>query len=517
MSIVTELPSLDWNCAEVTLWIQKHFSHFVEIFGHLNGHQLIGLTENQIIQCIKDPNYHSLGYSLYNALHPTPASFKCGSKLFSCREDHDWDIVLTKLKCAAVSEKNIFCQVKIKLHHTYQTDCIGKQLCGHENLLSYQYWKTHQFLPHYVIIGLNDQCKLSYDKSTHYFGLSKKSAETIEADIVNNVTNNLSPIYGTELCLRSLKISEFPQAIDESMKTSLTQTEFYLVVLKISPIDKVCCWKNVAYVLHNDNAPRMVTEEYLAELVDVLPNTIDHSASTITNAELDPVLIIHYLNTVNQEYKVDCLNTNQILKNFGIYNRKTSDILFGRHYKALLCIFSNEDDMTLFKTTEIFGLYKLITDQFLEHLISIYPDSNHTSNMIPKYSKRALREALVNAIIHSDYSDRRDYVINICIYPNRVTITNFCSQSSIKRRLIEHQFAHKNHLLIQTLRYIKIIGGSGMGLRSITMNCLEFGYKLPIIETNNGSTWSITLLSGQYDQGQISLMNTLKVLFGNTL
>jgi len=99
---------------------------------------------------------------------------------------------------------------------------------------------------------------------------------------------------------------------------------------------------------------------------------------------------------------------------------------------------------------------------------------------VPAYSTVALREVLINAIAHTDYSltgmrilvaifsDRLE-VQSPGILPFGMTLDNFRAGTSIIR----------NHTIAKVLRHLSLMEEWGSGYRRIEASCIENGYDIP--------------------------------------
>lgn len=111
---------------------------------------------------------------------------------------------------------------------------------------------------------------------------------------------------------------------------------------------------------------------------------------------------------------------------------------------------------------------------------------------IPAYSTVALREVLINAIAHMDYSltgmrilvaifsDRLE-VQSPGILPFGMTLDNFMAGTSIIR----------NHTIAKVLRHLSLMEEWGSGYRRIETSCIENGYDVPV---NKRQQWFLAQL-----------------------
>lgn len=134
---------------------------------------------------------------------------------------------------------------------------------------------------------------------------------------------------------------------------------------------------------------------------------------------------------------------------------------------------------------------------------------------ISEYPPVALREAIINAILHSDYSIKGCH-IQIAIFDDRIEITNpggLPFGQTIQKALAGFSKL-RNRVIGRVFRELNLIEQWGSGLQRIFAVCKEEGLKPPIIEEHNNQ-FRITLYSERIKQRQFldwekTLINFLK-------
>lgn len=147
---------------------------------------------------------------------------------------------------------------------------------------------------------------------------------------------------------------------------------------------------------------------------------------------------------------------------------------------------------TLLIEDNLFVSYKRTIDYFNRTLPLINgfdPESGHRVTM-PKYPNLALREAIINAIVHRDYADfSGDITINI--YSDNVEIIN---SGEMPSNIIKDNIINPHHSVLRnpTIGHMFYLRGNmekiGRGLSLIKKQFNEEGYKTPEWISENGYT-----------------------------
>jgi ATP-dependent DNA helicase RecG len=147
----------------------------------------------------------------------------------------------------------------------------------------------------------------------------------------------------------------------------------------------------------------------------------------------------------------------------------------------------------IFIEDNLFISYNRVIDYFTKNLplISEFNPATGHRQTAPKYPNEALREAVINAIVHRDYSDfSGDITINI--YPDKVEIIN---SGEIPANIITEDnkiLPHHSVLRNPTIAHIFHLRGKmekvGRGLSLIKNQFIEEGYKSPEWQSKGGYT-----------------------------
>ncbi len=105
-----------------------------------------------------------------------------------------------------------------------------------------------------------------------------------------------------------------------------------------------------------------------------------------------------------------------------------------------------------------------------------------------EYPITALREALINALIHRDYHDPGNIQVRIFdasleiwspgLLPKELTITNLENES---------RSIPKNRVLYKFFKHLKLIEGWGSGFKRMVEGCIAYGCPKPIFEEKAGA------------------------------
>ena len=114
---------------------------------------------------------------------------------------------------------------------------------------------------------------------------------------------------------------------------------------------------------------------------------------------------------------------------------------------------------------------------------------------IPQYPSFAIREALINAIVHTDYSIKGCH-IQVAIFSDRIEITNpggLPFGQTLKKALSGYSRL-RNRVIGRVFRELKLIEQWGSGLQRIIETCKKMGLQDPLFEEEYNQ-FRITLFS----------------------
>lgn len=150
-------------------------------------------------------------------------------------------------------------------------------------------------------------------------------------------------------------------------------------------------------------------------------------------------------------------------------------------------------DDTQITEGNIFKCLDSVIDYFKDRLpfVSMFSSSkSHRDDMLI-YPIDVIDEAVCNALIHRDYTDRMDEV-TIFIYKDRLEITNSGEMPSdimiSKNKFKQHGSVLRNPLMAEVFFIAGKMEKTGRGLQLISDKMKELGVKLPEWKCENGKT-----------------------------
>ena len=114
----------------------------------------------------------------------------------------------------------------------------------------------------------------------------------------------------------------------------------------------------------------------------------------------------------------------------------------------------------------------------------------------PEYPVEAVREAVINAIVHTDYAIT-GMNIKVAVFDNRLEITNpgFLPFGLTLDAALSGASKLRNRLIGRVFRELKLIEQWGTGLKRMISACERHGLPSPLFE-EIGATFRVTLYSG---------------------
>jgi ATP-dependent DNA helicase RecG len=114
---------------------------------------------------------------------------------------------------------------------------------------------------------------------------------------------------------------------------------------------------------------------------------------------------------------------------------------------------------------------------------------------LPEYPSQAVREAVINAVVHSDYSIG-GMNIKVAIFDNRLEITNpgFLPFGLTLEAALSGVSRLRNRVVGRVFRELKLIEQWGSGIGRMIAACKEHGIRTPLFE-EIGASFRVTLFS----------------------
>ncbi len=124
-------------------------------------------------------------------------------------------------------------------------------------------------------------------------------------------------------------------------------------------------------------------------------------------------------------------------------------------------------------------------EKIFNYLDIIYGKTYHVNNLLreekPNYPVLALREGIMNAIVHRDYNSVRGF-LQISIYSDRTEVSNYGGLPegiTIPELKVEHNSILRNPDIAQMCFYMRYIEMLGSGTLRMIKDCKSNKYKIP--------------------------------------
>ncbi|MCG2715978.1 MAG: putative DNA binding domain-containing protein [Candidatus Marinimicrobia bacterium] len=324
-----------------------------------------------------------------------------------------------------------------------------------------------------LYIGLDDHGKSS--------GL--KNVKKLLEDIPNTIRNKLGIIPSVELNRKSsqdiIKITVVPSSVPISyngkyyLRSGSTVQELQGKELADFLIRKTgIAWDDAFEDRGNwDFLEESTIEDFKRFAVDRIPSivrekdfvTILKKLNLIENQHLKRAAIMLFGKEAQRFYSHACVKIGQFLSDTDI---QKTDIVKGNLFQQL--------ETTL----------EILRSKYLQSKIKF--EGIHRRDIL-EYPYEALREAIINALIHRDY--RSFSQIQIRVYPDKLIIMNAGSlppEVPVESLKTEHLSRPRNKLLAETFYYAGFIEAWGRGTLKIVEKCAEQGLPEPDFKEENG-------------------------------
>jgi ATP-dependent DNA helicase RecG len=193
-------------------------------------------------------------------------------------------------------------------------------------------------------------------------------------------------------------------------------------------------------------------------------------------------------------------------------------LLFGRDRRAafpdayiLAGCFGGIDKSNIIDSAEIMGYLPLVVDDVLKfiqrnsrHSLSI-EGTKHSEAW--EFPPAALREAVINALVHADYAQRGS-PLRVAIFSDRIEIDNpgglplGLTIEEIRRGVSKL----RNRVVGRVFHELGLIEQWGSGIQRMIAACAQAGLREPVFE-EIGSGFRVTLFSQAQDQPQLDVID----------
>ncbi|MSM40135.1 MAG: hypothetical protein GJT30_11000 [Geobacter sp.] len=338
----------------------------------------------------------------------------------------------------------------------------------------------------WLILGIDDKGNL----------LAKDDswAKSTEETVSQHINNKLDPI---QAC-KGIQACEINGA--------------FILILELRNPGDVVYWGENAYGAAGTTVSRLAPEQIL-ELRLKLPGLTDFTRQSVSSI-YNPRLVDLFTQRVRTagHYLEQGLSM-AILDTLGLKGTQAARILFGDCRFRVVKYDTSGDPLS---NESISGLYTLLTEEFqesLQHWPSVRPGkSSHP------YPKKALQEALANAVAHAAYFEQGGDII-IEVHPNFIIISNLCIRESNYFANRWFSRAHKtvNSYMMEILRVAKHVDELGRGKNLIFSESITHGKKPPNVNIQGAGRyfrWALTLNGNTTDARQLRVFKGIKDHYG---
>jgi len=321
-----------------------------------------------------------------------------------------------------------------------------------------------------LYIGLDDQGNL----------VGLKSVKKLLEDIPNTIRNKLGIIPSVELDKKDvIKVTVVPYSVPISyngkyyLRSGSTVQELqgkdladFLMKKSGSTWDDIVEERSGFNEIDND-----FIEKFKKYAVDRIPSIIKETDNTILlqklnlidNGVLKRASVLLFGNDPQKFYRQSVVRIGKFVSDTEI---QTTDIVKGNLFAQL------ESTLEILRTKYLLSKIKY--------------EGIHRRDIL-EYPYEALREAIINALIHRDYSGTSQ--IQIRVYPDKLMIMNegkLPPEVPVEKLKTNHLSIPRNTLLAEVFYYAGFIESWGHGTIKIVDNCIEQGLPEPDFSEENG-------------------------------
>jgi len=321
-----------------------------------------------------------------------------------------------------------------------------------------------------LYIGLDDQGNL----------VGLKSVKKLFEDIPNTIRNKLGIIPSVELDKKDvIKVTVVPYSVPISyngkyyLRSGSTVQELqgkdladFLMKKSGSTWDDIVEERSGFNEIDND-----FIEKFKKYAVDRIPSIIKETDNTILlqklnlidNGVLKRASVLLFGNDPQKFYRQSVVRIGKFVSDTEI---QTTDIVKGNLFAQL------ESTLEILRTKYL--------------LSKIRYEGIHRRDIL-EYPYEALREAIINALIHRDYSGTSQ--IQIRVYPDKLMIMNegkLPPEVPVEKLKTNHLSIPRNTLLAEIFYYAGFIESWGHGTIKIVDNCIAQGLPEPDFSEENG-------------------------------
>jgi ATP-dependent DNA helicase RecG len=124
---------------------------------------------------------------------------------------------------------------------------------------------------------------------------------------------------------------------------------------------------------------------------------------------------------------------------------------------------------------------------------------------IPAFPIEVVREAVLNAVTHRDYSDPGEVLIRHTARELVVTSPGGFVSGITPQNILRHEPYSRNRALAEAFEKLRLVERAGIGRRRIFIPSLSYGKRMPRYETD-GARVTLRIFDGSFDERMASLV-----------
>ncbi len=124
---------------------------------------------------------------------------------------------------------------------------------------------------------------------------------------------------------------------------------------------------------------------------------------------------------------------------------------------------------------------------------------------VPAFSIEVVREAILNAVTHRDYSDPGEVLLRHKRQEIAVTNPGGFLGNITPRNILRQEPVARNRALAEALQKLGLVERAGIGRQRIFMPPLSYGKRIPVYETD-GTRVTLRVYDGAFDEGMALLV-----------
>ena len=248
------------------------------------------------------------------------------------------------------------------------------------------------------------------------------------------------------------------------------------------------------------------------------------SAEGIQPQDLDPVEIArarNILQRINPESELLKLDDPGFLVGLGAIRQghvtRAGFLLFGRdHQLSASCpqhqihyVYEASDIQVLRNDSYRFGLLNVL--ERIESAFTGPANPEHEISVglfklrVPAYPIEVVREAVLNAMTHRDYSNPGEVLIRHTRRELVVTSPGGFLADITPHNILRHEPISRNRTLAEAFEKLRLVERAGIGRRRIFIPLLSFGKRVPQYETD-GTRVTLRIFDGSVDERMAALV-----------